>query len=106
MKEITQENVLEYIKQKGKRGKITTDYLLENADVIKAIQSTLGREILHYLALEYEELFHKIIDIKHTEEEAVRFKVIRDIILRLSLKIASYERRLDEISAVAQKKGE
>ncbi len=106
MKEITAENVIDYIKQKGRHGKVTTEYLLENADVIKAIKTPIGKEILKYLALEYEELFQKIVELKHTPEDAIRFKVTKDIILRLSLKISSYERRLDEISAVAQKKGD
>lgn len=106
MREITQDNVIEYIKQKGRRGKITTDYLLDNADLIKAMHNPLGREILTYLSNEYEALFLKIIKCEQSQDDVARFKVIRDIILRLSQKVADYERRLDEISAAAQKKGE
>ena len=98
MKEINEENVINYLKKKGQHGKLTVDYLLNNADVNYAMNTTLGREILKYLVAEYEELFLKIINQKNTPEETIKFRIMRDIIFRLSQKITDYSRRLDEIT--------
>jgi len=98
MKEINEENVIAYLKKKGQHGKLTVDYLLNNADVNYAMNTTLGREILKYLVAEYEELFLKIINQKNSPEETIKFRIMRDIIFRLSQKITDYSRRLDEIT--------
>ena len=105
-KELSKEEIDDFVAAYGKRAHVTMNFLMNNVDVMKSYESPIGQEILKHLVSEHEELFEKITALKANDEEKIRFKVIRDIIFRLSKMVNNYYSRIEGIkNDVAKLKG-
>jgi hypothetical protein len=102
MREITKEEISAYIQEFPKRADRIMGFLLKNKDIMRAVESPLGNEIMKYLITEHEELLDKITILAATDEEKVRFKVIRDIIWRIADKVNTYNRQVNKIKSMEE----
>jgi len=95
--EVSQEQVIKFLREKGKRGAQTLSVLGKYAPFMEAINSPLGAELLRDLNTKHEELLEKISDLEATESDCAEYIAVKNLILRWCEKINNYERELDKL---------
>jgi len=95
--EVSQEQVIKFLREKGKRGAQTLSVLGKYAPFMEAINSPLGAELLRDLNTKHEELLEKISDLEATESDRAEYKAVKDMILRWADKISRFEAELNKV---------
>ncbi len=95
--EVSQEQVIKFLREKRKRGAQTLSVLGKYAPFMQAIQSEVGAELLRDLNTRHEELLTKISNLDATDADRAEYKAVRDLILRYCDKITRYQTELDKL---------
>uniref|UniRef100_A0A6M3IS91 Uncharacterized protein n=1 Tax=viral metagenome TaxID=1070528 RepID=A0A6M3IS91_9ZZZZ len=95
--EVSQEQVIKFLREKGKRGAQTLSVLGKYAPFMAAIQSEIGVELLRDLNTMHDELLDKISSLTATESERAEYKAVKGLILRFCDKLNKYENELNKI---------
>jgi hypothetical protein len=95
--EVSQEQVIKFLREKGKRGAQTLSVLGKFAPFMEAINSASGAELLRDLNTKHDELLDKISELNATESDRAEYKAVRDMILRWCDKINRFEAELNKI---------
>jgi hypothetical protein len=95
--EVSQDQVINFLREKGKRGAQTLSVLGKYAPFMEAIYSPLGKELIRDLNTKHEELLEKISDLNATESDRAEYKAVKDMIFRWCDKINRYEMELNKI---------
>jgi hypothetical protein len=95
--ELTEAQVREYVKAFPKRADVKLGFLLKNKAIVKAYETPIGQDILRFLIEEHEELFEKITALTASDQDKIRFTILRDVIWRIANRIEKYERQVDDV---------
>ncbi len=95
--EISQEQVIKFLREKGKRGAQTLSVLGKYAPFMQAIQSEIGKELLRDLNTMHDELLDKISSLTATESDRASYQAVKNLILRFCEKINRYEAEMSKL---------
>lgn len=97
MTNITKEEADLFLTKFKKRGERTLSLLGKQQEFIKAMSSDIGQQILNDLIQEHELLLDKIASIKATDEEKMQYKVVRQMLMLWSNRLAAFTDLIKEI---------
>ncbi len=92
--EVSQEQVIKFLREKGKRGELTLSVLGKYAPFMESINSKLGKELIVDLNTMYDELINKIAGLTATDDDRADFRAVNKLTLRWCDKISTYEKEL------------
>jgi hypothetical protein len=98
---LTRNEIDDFLKKARKRGERTLSLLGKYQEFIKALSTPIGNELLSDLITKHEILLDKISNLNATDEEKMMYKVVRELILVWSTRIANFNEAVNSI-----KKGE
>lgn len=95
--EISQEQVIKFLREKGKRGAQTLSVLGKYAPFMQAIQTEIGAELLRDLNTKHDELLDRISSLTATDSDRAEYLAVKNMILRWADKISKYEMELNKL---------
>jgi len=93
---VTAEQLANLLRRKG--GQQTLSVLGHYQPFNDAINTEVGKQLLHDALTVHEQLLQKVADLTATPEETMEYKAIRKIIMQWSERISRYEKALAELS--------
>jgi hypothetical protein len=102
VEELSAKEVKAYIEEFPKRADVKLGFLLKNKAIVAAYETPIGQDILRFLIQEHEELFEKITQLKATDEEKLRFQVLRDVIWRIADRIKRYNKQVEDVKQLKE----
>jgi hypothetical protein len=89
--------VTEYLQKYGIRASKTLSLLGKNIEFIKAMDSTIGKEILKDDIARHEELLVQMYEETITPKDAAEFRYLKDRLKKISTRIANHDKLVDSI---------
>ncbi len=100
MDNITPTDIERFVAKEGKKAQRTLSILGKNEQLLKAIQTPIGQELLSDALQNIDFLLEKIIDEKADEKDKADYRALRTLTIRWTEKIQAYQEALHKVKSV------
>jgi hypothetical protein len=100
---LTRDEVDVFMDKFKKRGERTLSLLGKLQDFNTAVNDPLGKLLLDWLITQHELLLDKIANLTATDNEKLKYQVVREMLVDWSGKIQMYKDTINDIKKVSQK---
>ena len=94
---ITQSDIERFVAKEGKKAQRTLSILGKNEQLLKAIQTPIGQELLSDALSSIDHLLEKIIDEKADDKDRADYRALRTLTTRWTEKIKTYQEALHKV---------
>lgn len=95
--DLTPQQLAKYLALTRKRGARTLSILGQRSKFIDAINTGVGQELMGELIDKHEQLLDKISAVNASEEDKIRYGIVKEILEKWAEKIDGYNRKIKEI---------
>jgi hypothetical protein len=100
---LTRDEVEVFMDKFKKRGERTLSLMGKLQDFNNAVNDPMGKLLLDWLITQHEMLLDKIANLTASDNEKIKYTVVREMLLDWCGKIQTYKETINDIKKVSQK---
>ena len=97
MDNLTPNDIERFVAKEGKKAQRTLSILGKNEQLLKAINTPIGRELLNDAVVNIDRLLEKIINEDADEKDRADYRALRTLTLKWTEKIHAYQDALHKV---------
>lgn len=94
---LSAKEVEDYLANHGKQAQKVLSFLGKNIAYVNDLHSPLTSRVVEMLISDHEYLIQRVATLEATDEEKVRYRVVRDILAKISQLIEAYKIQVEEV---------
>lgn len=102
---LSPKEIEDYLANHGKQAQKVLSFLGKNIAYVSDLGSPLTSRIIDMLISDHEYLITRLTNLEATDEEKVRYRVVKELLSRISNIIEAYKSQVEEVRK-GSKKGE